>query len=329
MNMKAKIQQVLRDAPSVTVIGDVSVDLVMGPLAQWPTIGTESVLPRSEMRPGGSAGNAAMALRALGAPVDLLSAVGDDALGRWLSQALDLDGSLSIAPAATTISVALLDPLGERTFLTTTGHLGLQDWNDLAPRLSRAQAPGQIALLTGVFLLPRLRRRYGEIIACLQNLGYRVALDTGWPPEGFTAEVTAEIGVWVARVDFLLLNELEILSLGGSVDLAEAMSRLSGRMPSGAVLVAKLGAQGAAAVGPQGSVRVTPPARRGIFDTVGAGDAFNAGFLLACSRGADLRDALQAGCDTATDIISHFPRRKVPGAQPHLDPGEVSWPTEA
>jgi sugar/nucleoside kinase (ribokinase family) len=77
-----------------------------------------------------------------------------------------------------------------------------------------------------------------------------------------------------------------------------------------ATLVVKTGARGA--IGIQDGHRrecAAPPAT--IFDTTGAGDSFNAGYLLARSRGAGLGDSLAAGCHAASTIISRFPRRSI------------------
>jgi sugar/nucleoside kinase (ribokinase family) len=47
------------------------------------------------------------------------------------------------------------------------------------------------------------------------------------------------------------------------------------------------------------------------FDTIGAGDSFNAGYLLARIAGAGLAEALAAGCNGASNIIARFPRRSI------------------
>jgi ribokinase len=48
-----------------------------------------------------------------------------------------------------------------------------------------------------------------------------------------------------------------------------------------------------------------------IFDPIGAGDSFNAGYLLARLNGADLATAVASGCQAASAIISRFPRRTI------------------
>jgi sugar/nucleoside kinase (ribokinase family) len=147
-------------APAITLIGDIGIDLVMGPLAGWPEIGTETLMPRSEMRAGGSAGNVALALRSLGAPVRLISAIGNDPLGHWLTGQFDgIDTELTVIDTATSTSVGLLHEGGERNFFTTRGHLETQVWTPPA----RARS-GDIVLLTGVFLLPEMRSTYAAVM---------------------------------------------------------------------------------------------------------------------------------------------------------------------
>ena len=46
----------------LAVIGNVNVDLIMGPAAPWPQPGTEIIVDHDELRVGGSAGNAALAV---------------------------------------------------------------------------------------------------------------------------------------------------------------------------------------------------------------------------------------------------------------------------
>ncbi|MGO4776678.1 hypothetical protein AB4084_14435, partial [Lysobacter sp. 2RAB21] len=60
-----KLDQPQLSPPQFSIIGDVSVDLVLGTLEGWPKIGTEQLLPRRELRAGGSAANSALAARHL------------------------------------------------------------------------------------------------------------------------------------------------------------------------------------------------------------------------------------------------------------------------
>src|SRR5687767_515742 len=147
--------------PPLTIIGDVGVDIVLGPIDHWPAVGTEALMDRSELRAGGSAANAALAASYLGAPCRLLTSVGNDGLGTWLAEQFrGLDVSLQVCDSATSVSVGIIHSCGERTFLTTRGHLEVFAYEHVRPFVPRAKHPNSIALLSGVFLTPKLRRNY-------------------------------------------------------------------------------------------------------------------------------------------------------------------------
>jgi len=298
-------------APGLTIIGDICIDLILGTVDGWPAIGTETLMERSEMRAGGSAGNTALAMRYLGAPCLLLSEVGNDSFGGWLAQQFsDVSTDLHGCDAATSISTGIIHGCGERTFFTTRGHLEKLCWQNIRQQIHPAPFPGAIALLTGVFLLPRMRAVYDEIIARLRDLGYQIALDTGWPSGGWTEAIRGEMLDWVAACDHILLNEIEVTALAGEDDLDRAMQRLAPALRPNATLVAKTGPEGA--VGMQSGNRVARAAPLvEPFDTIGAGDSFNAGYLDARLRGAALGDALNAGCQTASRVIARFPRQAI------------------
>lgn len=299
------------DDPGLTIIGDICIDLILGPVDGWPAIGTEILMERSEMRAGGSAGNTALAMRYLGASCRLFSEVGSDSFGGWLAQQFaDVSTNLHGCDAATSISTGIIHKCGERTFLTTRGHLEKLCWDDIVRQIEPAPFPGAIALLTGVFLLPRMRAIYAEIIDHLRGLGYRIALDTGWPSAGWTETTRGEVLGWIASSDHILLNEIEVTALAGEPDLDRAMQRLALALRPDATLVAKVGGKGAVGLQAGKIVAAATPAVQP-FDTIGAGDSFNAGYLDARLRGASLAQALDAGCRTASRVIARFPRQAI------------------
>jgi ribokinase len=303
--------------PALTIIGDVGVDIVLGPIDHWPAVGTEALMDRSELRPGGSAANAALAATYLGAPCRLLSSVGNDGLGTWLAEQFrGLDASLQVCESATSVSVGIIHSCGERTFLTTRGHLEAFAYEHVRPFVTRAKHRNSIALLSGVFLTPKLRRNYSRLLDEVAALGYQIALDTGWPSGNWNDELREQAFGWVEKCDHVLLNEIEAAHLGDSNDLPVAIANVSRRLKAGASLVVKNGAKGAIGFQAGATMRVdaVPSA---VFDTIGAGDSFNAGYLLARLEGSDLTDSLAAGCRAAAAVITRFPRRSI-------KPGELA-----
>jgi len=305
------------NVPPLTIIGDVGVDIVLGPIDHWPAVGTEALMDRSELRAGGSAANAALAASYLGASCRLLSSVGNDGLGTWLAEQLrGFETSLPVCDAATSVSVGIIHSCGERTFLTTRGHLEAFAYEHVRPFIHRAKHRNSIALLSGVFLTPKLRRNYSRLLDEVTALGYQIALDTGWPSGNWNDELREQAFGWVEKCDHVLLNEIEVTHLGDSTDVEVALANVSRRLKPGASLVVKNGSKGAIGFQAGATMRVdaVPSA---VFDTIGAGDSFNAGYLLARLEGSDLTDSLAAGCRAAAAVITRFPRRSI-------KPGELA-----
>ena len=208
--------------PALTVIGDVGVDVVLGPIDRWPAIGTESLMDHSELRPGGSAGNAALAASYLGVPCRLLSLVGNDSLGRWLAEQFQpLNPALPVCELRD-VRFRRNHPRVRRAHVPhdarASGSVRLPARH---PFLSRAKHRPSIVLLSGVFLTPKLRHHYARLIDEVAALGYQIALDTGWPSGNWNDELRQEMLGWVERCDHVLLNEMEVANLGDRPDFRD------------------------------------------------------------------------------------------------------------
>lgn len=296
--------------PRILIVGNLNVDQIMGPLAPWPRPGTEVVVPHYELRVGGSAGNSALTLKGLGVPALVIANVGNDLYADWLRDGIGVESLLEREDVPTTISVGFTHPDGERTFVTNDGHIALLDPDFVRGALAAHVEPDTFVLFCGAYLMPSLTRAYPELFALVRARGGRVALDTGWPPEGWVDETRAALRDWSGRVDHLMASEVEVATAAGLADLDEAARTLRARMPDGAVLVVKRGPEGAVAWTGDGAVTCPAP-RVGVVDTIGAGDVFNAAYLAALDRGADLAAALRAGVETASRAISTYPRQYV------------------
>ena len=295
----------------IVVVGNLNVDMIMGPLASWPRTGTECVLPHYELRVGGSAGNAALALHALGAAPILITNVGSDLFGRWLEDGMPMEKAVRREPGDSTVSVGITHADGERTFFTNEGHIGRLDPDFVRSAMARHLGPGAIVLLCGAFLMPDWAAAYPEMIREVRARGGRVALDTGWPPVDWTDRSRRALNDWAGLVDQLLLSEAEVLSLTGLADVPAAAAAVRERMRPESVLVVKMGAAGAAAW-TRDAVHSHPAPAVQVVDTIGAGDVFNAGYLAALLRGEPIAHAVRHGVETASLAVSTRPRRYRP-----------------
>ena len=307
--MKSDRDNSHREGPTIYIIGAVAVDMIMGPVAPWPLPGTETFVPHSEIRPGGPAGNTAFALQSLMVSHRIVCNVGNDVFGRWLMESFgDQAQQWDVAKAPTTISVAIEHPGGERTFITAPGNLEHLTAGAILNALPREARPGDIALFAGIFLYPRLLASVDDMIATVARRSFVIALDTGWPPGGWSEEIRSLASGWLAHCDHVLLNEIESQSLSGEQSISEAAKWLAARAKPEATIIIKRGANGALAW--QADIVAEVPAPKvKVIDTTGAGDAFNAGYLAACLRGVDIACALQDGIVIASAAIASSPRQ--------------------
>lgn len=298
-----------RAEPMVFVIGGVLVDLIMGAVPPWPRPGTETFVDHSELRAGGPAGNTVLALRALGVPNRVVCNIGDDMFGAWLEKTF-ADAALGWQRVArpTAISVGVEHPGGERSFFTAEGNLAVQSAEGILSAMPAKAVPGDVALLTGAFLYPHLIAEIASVLATLAERGFSIAIDTGWPPGGWTAATRAHAAHWLAIADHVLLNEVESQSLSGEQDIIGAAAEWLARTAKpGATVIVKRGADGVSAWR-GASVFHAPAPRVKVVDTTGAGDAFNAGYLGAWLRGAPTELAIREGVAVASAAIASSPR---------------------
>lgn len=291
------------------VVGNINIDLIMGTLSQWPAPGTEAMLDHSALRPGGSAGNCVLALAALGTPHRAVANQGNDHFSDWLAGYFaDSAPFWPRYECETSLTVGITHPDNERTFFSNQGHIVRLSQEDVLRQLPEQAAPGDRVLLCGTFLCLRLLDDYAGLLAALQSRGFSVAVDTGWPPHGWNAELRQRIAVWLKYCDYLLLNEVETLGLADGNDLISGGQALVGQLAPGGACVIKCGSEGAMLIDEHEVIsRAADPVT--VVDTIGAGDSFNAGFLSALLYGHNRRQALYWGVHVAGRAISSSPRQ--------------------
>jgi sugar/nucleoside kinase (ribokinase family) len=290
------------------VVGNINVDLIMGTLDHWPQRGTEVMMNHSELRPGGSAGNCALALEAMQVRHRAVANQGDDGLSAWLGSYFPHSvAHWTRYHCETSLTVGVTHSDHERSFLSNLGHIVRLTAEDVLNQLPLRANEGDIVLLCGTFLCLHLYNEYPLLLSELQQRGFTTAVDTGWPPQGWTEEVRQQMTQWLPLCDWLLLNEVETLGLMDAEDLNMAATQLAQRLSGRGGCVVKCGAQGAGCW--QSHQHITQPAKPvTVVDTIGAGDSFNAGFLAALLHQQNITTALQWGIAVASLAISTQPR---------------------
>jgi len=264
--------------PRVVVLGDLMLDVVLKP--EGPLVAATDVPGRVGLRQGGSAANTARSLARLGARVTLVSAVGRDAVGRALVEAVRRDGVtprvVRIRGAGTGRIGVLVAPGGERSFVADRGAADLLRPTDLEPRwfggAELLHLPVYSLLGTP---LGDAGRRASELA---REAGALVTVDlaSSGPLLAGGRQRAFEI-VAAASPDLLFATGAEARALAGN----GGPERLLVLAPG---LVLKRGAAGATIVIEEAGIprRFDVPTRSlDSADTTGAGDAFDAGFIVA------------------------------------------------
>ena len=267
---------------TVGILGNINIDLLMGPLPRLPQFGRELVVPHMETRASGASGYTAVALDRLGLPSLCVGAAGDDMWGDFIrrqlaeSPLIDLSGVETISGTPTGLSVALLNSQGERGFVTCSGALDHVDAGLLARHEARLLA-SRYVLICGYFFMPALR---GEPMRAFlrraRRAGAVVMLDSGWDLDDWPPATRQEVLSLLPDVDIFLPNADEGRALTGADSPAQVAGRL---LRHGARAVAlKLGPSGSLWAD-QTQVVQQPGRLVTAVDTTGAGDCFNAALI--------------------------------------------------
>jgi ribokinase len=276
----------------VLVVGDANPDLVLTGDVQ-PRFGqAEQLLDGATWTIGGSAAITAHAVARLGRPVTLAAAMGADAFGDQMSDALsaagvEVDLLLRRVDVPTGLTV-VLSRADDRAILTLPGAIPTLTADEVRVAVKAAGSSGlRHVHVSSLFLQPDLAAQLPTVLGEIQALGVTTSLDTNDDPAG------AWLGVdeLLPHVDVLLPNRSEVVALGRLADHRSAAVALAARGP---LVVVKDGASGAYAAAPDGTVIEQPAVARTAVDTTGAGDTFNAAFLDAWLRDEPVGDCLRA-----------------------------------
>jgi len=262
----------------IAIVGSYGVGLTVE-LDRVPEAG-ETVIGRAFRRDhGGKGSNQAVGCARLGAEVDFLTAIGDDAFGHdalalWQEEGVTADAVR--ASAATMVAPIFVEPSGENRIVVVPGalaELSRAHVDAFADRIAAADicvVQLEIPLDTALYALEVAR-----------HAGVRTILNPAPAP----AEPIAP------TVDYVTPNETE----------ASAVSGVRGAL---VLTLGDLGAQ-------LGAERV-PALPATVVDTTGAGDAFTAAFAVALAEGLSDLDAVRWGCAAGAHMVEH------PGVVPGL-----------
>lgn len=271
--------------PTVLVIGELNVDIVLSGLASAPVFGGEILASEMRMVLGSASAIFANGIARLGHPTGFVSKTGSDDFGEFCRHALQRTGVstegilLSSQPTGATI---VLSTRKDRALVTHLGAIADLNYQDLPPNVFQGY---RHLHLTSYFLQARLRPDFPRLMHEAKAAGLSLSFDPNSDP---AQEWSPEIWEVMRIPDVVFVNESEAQALTGTSATQDALTMLAERTTCAVV---KQGSEGATAVRGReqvhiGAFRIHP------VDTTGAGDSFAAGFVHGLLTGRSLRDCL-------------------------------------
>jgi ribokinase len=273
--------------PQVVTLGDINVDIIAS-IPRYPSPGGDGLAERVEVHSGGSAANTATVLANFGVDVGIIGRVGRDAfagqaLARLVEAGVDLSCIQRDEEVITGLMFIPVTPDGERTMF---GYRGANIRLDPALLDEEYITQADVFHLSGYALLAEPQRSAARrAVETAHRTGVTISLDVGLEA---AVRVTREVKALLPLVDLIFPNQAEAEHLTGSSDVREAVRALSGYGIKTVAL--KLGEQGCT-VGSKGEIFSVPTFAVEVQDTTGAGDSFDAGFILGRLWGLGARES--------------------------------------
>ncbi|SEQ06014.1 ribokinase [Arthrobacter sp. OV608] len=266
--------------PALTVVGSINLDLI-ATAQRLPTAGEtigDAVLSE---QPGGKGANQAAAAARLGGSARMVGAVGSDAHGRLMLDALANAGvdtaDVAVLPQPTGTALIVVDRDGENQIVVCPGansHLSLD----------------------GVEFGP------DEAVLCQLEVGLPVVLEAARRSSGYfvlnaapAMDLPAEL---LERCDLVIVNESEYALIPA--------------LASAKLVAVTYGGDGSALFEHGRKVAEAPSVSVAVANTIGAGDAFCAALVLALQQGLDYTRALAVANAVGGDAVGD------PSSQPEL-----------
>ncbi len=266
------------------VVGELCVDLIVGITDDDIRFGQhEEIVPFTALAMGSSSAITACGAAAAGVPTTMVGVVGGDEFGDFIrreltARGLDVSHVRVDSSRPTGASTHLTRPDGDRAILTAMGTIGHTTADDVPTSFDGASH----VHIGSWFLQSALWKDAPALLARARAAGLSTSVDGNFDPEERWDSGILDL---LAHADVYFGNDQELAGITRSTDPDAAVESLLDRMPMGAVVVRKLGADGAIAIRHARRRNPCAPARRRARragDLCGhrrAGDSLAAGFL--------------------------------------------------
>ena len=268
---------------SVVVIGSVNLDLV-ATVPRLPKPGETVTNAELNRFPGGKGANQALAAKRLGAEVELVACVGndaaaDEALALLRAGEVGLDHCRRVDGVPTGTALIAVAPSGENHIVV---------------------APGANRSLNAELVdLPRADALICQLEVPVDTVAKAAAEFDGFFCVNLAPAAHVDVSV-LQRADLIIVNEVEAAWYGDTLGAA------------GGMIATTIGAAGASITRHGEDIAVAKPPRVNAVDTTAAGDTFTAALTVALIEGQSPNSALEFACAAGAAACTRL------GAQPSL-----------
>jgi ribokinase len=267
----------------IAVIGSINLDLV-ATVKKLPAPGETVTDAELNRFPGGKGANQALAATRLGADVQLIGCVGDDAaadeaLALLRDGKVDLAGVQVVAGVPTGTALIAVAPSGENHIV-------------VAPGANRSLTPG-------VLEIPQADALICQLEVPTDTVARAAAEFDGFFCVNLAPAKQVDVTV-LQRADLVIVNEIEAAWYGETLGACRGM------------IVTTVGAAGATISQGGEDIAVARPPRIEAVDTTAAGDTFTAALTVALVEGQSPQQALEFACAAGAAACTKL------GAQPSL-----------
>jgi sugar/nucleoside kinase (ribokinase family) len=270
----------------ILVAGEINPDLILSGNVV-PEFGqVEKLVERATLTIGSSSVIFACGAARLGLRVAFIGVCGDDIFGHFMlaemqKRAVDVTNILVRKGGQTGLSL-ILNQDADRAILTYPGLIRALHAADISDRLLRQARHLQVA---SYFLQTNLQPDLPALFRRAHSLGLTTSLDTNYDP----SEKWFGFDELLSVTDIFFPNKTETLSITHMNNVELAGKQLAQQSK---FVVIKLGADGAVLQTKDEMISVSSiPVN--VVDTIGAGDAFDAGFLYGYLNRWDLKTSLR------------------------------------
>lgn len=277
----------------VIVIGELNVDIILNEIESLPVIGKEIIANAMSVTLGSSSAIFASNLSSLGTHVAFVGKIGEDNFAQVVLASLEkknVDTSHIIrSTSLCTGATIVLNYDQDRVMVTYPGAM-----NDL--RLEDVDfgflSTARHMHFSSYFMQPGIRNDITTLFRRTKELGLTTSLDTQWDPE---EKWDFPLEKLLPYVDVFLPNIQEFKFLTRCNTIEEGIHKVK---DFAHFIVIKNGSEGAIAW--DGKDIIPQPAFKNdcVLDCIGAGDSFNAGFIMDFINKKTLKKCLETGALT-------------------------------